>query len=74
MLFTEEDLEKPGHLPKCLSYWDAQSGIQTQVICLQGPHVNSFCSISAYDADALPLDCEFFEGQGHVFFNFASSS
>lgn len=34
-----------------------------KVICLQGSDVNSFCSISAHGADALPLDSEFFEGQ-----------
>lgn len=30
--------------------------------------------VSIHGALSLPLDCEFFEGQGHVFFVFASSS
>lgn len=53
----KSDLEKPGHLPKCLSYGGPQLGMQTRALCLQGPPLEPSLlpCVSDLGADSLPL-------------------
>ena len=59
----------------CLSHWGAQLGMQTRALCFQGLPVelSLLPCVSALGADSVPLHFEFFECQGYVFLNFASS-